>query len=111
MSCTHKYEVLKETASGFRERCTRCGKIQSYNRTRQGTTDEQRYANEHLRDFLQSSSPKMAKAFEREYGKPQKLPEKETQSPLEIVREAQEELKAMTRTIHGPNPRTIRNRA
>jgi len=53
----------------------------------------------------------MAKAFEREYGKPQKLPEKETQSPLEIVREAQEELKAMTRTVHGPNTRTIRNRA
>ena len=111
MTCTHVYETIKETSSGLRERCKRCGKQVQYNRTPQGTVDEKRYAHEHVRDFLQSREPKMAKAFEREYGKPIKLPENTTQSYEDIVKEAQEELKSMTRTIHGPNPRRIRGRA
>lgn len=101
-ACLHDYQVVRETPSGTRERCKKCGKVSSFNKGKSGAMDERRFANEHARDLLQSWHPKTAKLYEKEYGKATPLP-KGGESPAEALEEAREELKRLKRTFHGPS--------
>lgn len=77
----HDFVKIKETQSGFVDRCHRCGKRENYSRTTQGRIDNNRYRDNHLRDFLQPYGTQ-EKLYRRVYGEPEKIPEKKSKQQI-----------------------------
>lgn len=65
----HKAKILGDYPDAQVEVCTECGKDLIYNKAKDGTIDNRRYYEEHLRDFAQPTG-KTAGIFARFYGKP-----------------------------------------
>jgi len=101
--CLHKYNTVRETASGWLEVCERCGKRNTMRRSKLGKIDDKKFLREHRRDFLQATWPQTAKEFEKEYGKPDIkkhiAPKKKTQKQLaeELMIAAEEGLREYDR--------------
>lgn len=77
-----EFDRLSESDSHVRERCVKCGRVETYP-VRNGRMDNERYRKDHIADFCQPDGP-TAKVFLVHYG----------EEGLERHRKALEERKA-----------------